>query len=214
MENRIGVSDISMLSSTLNSMIKDIEIFKNNIDQVQNNTISTLGTSWVGKDADELSKTINTINNNLKTKADAIINSTNIIQRYVSTVEEFNSSEQKIARNLYGWKWWIIMAQINERRINISDIYSYITQIEINKNELQASLKKYIQNIQYFIDKKALEGNIKKSLEELNSVIKKFLDYDVSADYEKIISFVRGSALAIEEIDRESSIAEIWWINF
>ena len=106
------------------------------------------------------------------------------------------------------------MAQINERRINISDIYSYITQIEINKNELQASLKKYIQNIQYFIDKKALEGNIKKSLEELNSVIKKFLDYDVSADYEKIISFVRGSALAIEEIDRESSIAEIWWINF
>ena len=173
MENRIGVSDISMLSSTLNSMIKDIEIFKNNVDQVQNNTISTLGTSWVGKDADELSKTINTINNNLKTKADAIINSTNIIQRYVSTVEEFNSSEQKIARNLYGWKWWIIMAQINERRINISDIYSYITQIEINKNELQASLKKYIQNIQYFIDKKALEGNIKKSLEELNSVIKK-----------------------------------------
>ena len=139
MENRIGVSDISMLSSTLNSMIKDIEIFKNNVDQVQNNTISTLGTSWVGKDADELSKTINTINNNLKTKADAIINSTNIIQRYVSTVEEFNSSEQKIARNLYGWKWWIIMAQINERRINISDIYSYITQIEINKNELQAS---------------------------------------------------------------------------
>lgn len=94
------------------------------------------------------------------------------------------------------------MAQINERRINISDIYPYITQIEINKNELQASLKKYIQNIQYFIDKKALE--------ELNSVIKKFLDYDVSADYEKIISFVRGSALAIEEIDRESSIAEIW----
>ena len=51
-------------------------------------------------------------------------------------------------------------------------------------------------------------------MEELNSVIKKFLDYDVSADYEKIISFVRGSALAIEEIDRESSIAEIWWINF
>ena len=45
MENRIGVSDISMLSSTLNSMIKDIEIFKNNVDQVQNNTISTLGTS-------------------------------------------------------------------------------------------------------------------------------------------------------------------------
>ena len=32
MENRIGVSDISMLSSTLNSMIKDIEIFKNNVD--------------------------------------------------------------------------------------------------------------------------------------------------------------------------------------
>lgn len=86
MENRIGVSDISMLSSTLNSMIKDIEIFKNNVDQVQNNTISTLGTSWVGKDADELSKTINTINNNLKTKADAIINSTNIIQRYVSLI--------------------------------------------------------------------------------------------------------------------------------
>ena len=94
----------------------------------------------------------------------------------------------------------------NERRINMSDIYSYIDQMKNNKSELEANLKKYMENIQYFIDKKSLEGNVKKSLEELNSVIKKFLDYDVSTDYEKIISFVGGSALAIEEIDRESSL--------
>lgn len=102
------------------------------------------------------------------------------------------------------------MEKTNSRKINISDIYSYINKIESNKNDLKENLKKYMKNIQDLIDKKYLEGNVKKSLEELNSVIKKFLDYDVSADYEKIISFVRGSALAIEEIDRESSIAEIW----
>lgn len=97
------------------------------------------------------------------------------------------------------------MAQ-NERRINMSDIYSYIYQMNSYKSELEANLKKYMGNIQYFIDKKSLEGNVKKSLEEINSVIKKFLDYDVSTDLEKIISFVGGSASAVEEIDRESSL--------
>ena len=63
-----------------------------------------------------------------------------------------------------------------------------------------------MKNIQDLIDKKYLEGNVKKSLEELNSVIKKFLDYDVSSNYDKIISFVNSSASSIEEIDRESSL--------
>ena len=98
------------------------------------------------------------------------------------------------------------MEKTNSRKINISDIYSYINKIESNKNDLKENLKKYMKNIQDLIDKKYLEGNVKKSLEELNSVIKKFLDYDVSSNYDKIISFVNGSASAIEEIDRESSL--------
>ena len=85
------------------------------------------------------------------------------------------------------------MEKTNSRKINISDISSYINKIESNKNDLKENLKKYMKNIQDLIDKKYLEGNVKKSLEELNSVIKKFLDYN-------------GSASAIEEIDRESSI--------
>ncbi len=98
------------------------------------------------------------------------------------------------------------MEKTNSRKINISDISSYINKIESNKNDLKENLKKYMKNIQDLIDKKYLEGNVKKSLEELNSVIKKFLDYDVSSNYDKIISFVNGSASAIEEIDKESSI--------
>ena len=98
------------------------------------------------------------------------------------------------------------MEKTNSRKINISDISSYINKIESNKNDLKENLKKYMKNIQDLIDKKYLEGNVKKSLEELNSVIKKFLDYDVSSNYDKIISFVNGSVSAIEEIDRESSL--------
>ena len=70
------------------------------------------------------------------------------------------------------------MEKTNSRKINISDISSYINKIESNKNDLKENLKKYMKNIQDLIDKKYLEGNVKKSLEELNSVIKKFLDYD------------------------------------
>ena len=101
MKNRIGVNDIFEISNILNYMIKDIENFKSNVDQIQKDTFSTLGVSWVGKDADELSKTINTINNNLKTKADAIIDSTDRIQNYVSTVEEDISAERRLAKKLY-----------------------------------------------------------------------------------------------------------------
>ena len=101
MENIIGVNDIFEISNILNYMIKDIENFKSNVDQIQKDTFSTLGVSWVGKDADELSKTINTINNNLKTKADAIIDSTDRIQNYVSTVEEDISAERRLAKKLY-----------------------------------------------------------------------------------------------------------------
>lgn len=98
------------------------------------------------------------------------------------------------------------MEKTNSRKINIYDIYSYINKIESNKNDLKENLKKYMKTIQDLIDKKDLEGNVKKSLEELNLVIKKFLDYDVSSNYDKIISFVSGSASAIEEIDKQSSI--------
>ncbi len=101
MKNIIGVNDIFEISNILNYMIKDIENFKSNVDQIQKDTFSTLGVSWVGKDADELSKTINTINNNLKTKADAIIDSTDRIQNYVSTVEEDISAERRLAKKLY-----------------------------------------------------------------------------------------------------------------
>lgn len=101
MKNIIGVNNILEIKSTLDSMIKDIDNFKDNVDRVQNNTSLTLGTSWVGKDADELSKTINTINNNLKTKADAIISSTNLIKSYISTVEGAISAEQIAAATLY-----------------------------------------------------------------------------------------------------------------
>ena len=51
MENRIAVDYEEILSSTLTSMLNDIENFKNNVDQIQKNTFSTLGVSWVGKDA-------------------------------------------------------------------------------------------------------------------------------------------------------------------
>ena len=60
MENRIAVDYEEILSSTLTSMLNDIENFKSNVDQIKKETFSTLGVSWVGKDADELSKTINT----------------------------------------------------------------------------------------------------------------------------------------------------------
>jgi calcineurin-like phosphoesterase len=90
-----------------------------------------------------------------------------------------------------------------DKLVVLGDLY-YAGPTYNKKQELENNLKKYMENIQYFIDEKVLEGNIIKSLEELNSVIKKFLDYDVSTDYEKIISFVSGSASAIKEIDKQS----------
>ena len=72
MKNIIGVNDIFEISNILNYMIKDIENFKSNVDQIQKDTFSTLGVSWVGKDADELSKTINT--NKVNEKGETIYN--------------------------------------------------------------------------------------------------------------------------------------------
>lgn len=54
------------------------------------------------------------------------------------------------------------MEKTNSRKINISDISSYINKIESNKNDLKENLKKYMKNIQDLIDKKYLEGNVKK----------------------------------------------------
>ena len=103
MENRIAVDYEEILSSTLTSMLNDIENFKNNVDQIQKNTFSTLGVSWVGKDADELSKTINTINNELKSKTNQIAVSTRSIETYVSYVKDATNSQSRKVQDLYHW---------------------------------------------------------------------------------------------------------------